>query len=78
MALLARALARHHQVELIGPARGNKIWFPLEDLELPVKSFTWKRYPAFIQELRRMIRHIDGDVIFACKLFPTSFGVGIL
>ncbi len=78
VALLARALARHHQVELIGPARGNKIWFPLEDLELPVKSFTWKRYPAFIPELRRMIRHIDGDVIFACKLFPTSFGVGIL
>ena len=77
-ALLARSLARHHEVELVGPAKQEEIWFPLKDLDLPIKSFPWKRYPAFIPTLRQMLKAIDGDVLFACKLRPTSFGVGLL
>lgn len=75
---MARCLARRHQVELVGPARQGRIWFPLEDLDIPIKSFPWKRYPAFIPTVRQMLRAIDGDVVFACKLRPTSFGVGLL
>jgi glycosyltransferase involved in cell wall biosynthesis len=77
-ALLARALARHHDVELVGPARQGKIWYPLKDLDIPIKSFPWKRYPAFVPTIRQMLRAIDGDVVFACKPMPTSFGVGLL
>lgn len=77
-ALLARCLARRHQVELVGPAKQGRIWFPLEDLDVPIKSFPWKRYPAFIPTVRQMLRAIDGDVVFACKLRPSSFGVGLL
>ncbi|GJL79624.1 MAG: hypothetical protein NPINA01_26130 [Nitrospinaceae bacterium] len=77
-ALLARALARHHQVEIIGPAKQGKIWFPLQNLDIPIKSFPWKRYPAFLPTLRQMMRAIDGDVVFASKPRPTSFGVGLL
>jgi glycosyltransferase involved in cell wall biosynthesis len=77
-ALLARTLARHHEVELVGPLKQGKIWFPLEDLDLPIKTFPWKRYPAFVPTIREMTRVIDGDVLFACKLRPTSFGVGLL
>jgi glycosyltransferase involved in cell wall biosynthesis len=77
-ALLARALARHHDVELVGPARQGTIWYPLKDLDIPIKSFPWKRYPAFVPTIRQMLRAIDGDVVFACKPMPTSFGVGLL
>jgi glycosyltransferase involved in cell wall biosynthesis len=77
-ALLARTLARHHPVELVGPAKQGTVWYPLKDLDLPVKSFPWKRYPAFVPIIRQMMRVIDGDVLFACKLRPTSFGVGLL
>lgn len=77
-ALLARALARHHEVELVGPAKLGTIWYPLKDLDLPIKVFPWKRYPAFISTIRQMMRAIDGDVVFACKPMPTSFGVGLL
>jgi glycosyltransferase involved in cell wall biosynthesis len=77
-ALLARALARSHEVELIGPAKRGSIWYPLKDLDLKIKSFPWKRYPAFIPTVRRMLRAIDGDVVIACKPMPTSFGVGLL
>jgi len=77
-ALLARTLARHHRVELVGPAKQEKIWYPMQDLDLPVKSFPWKRYPAFVPTLRQILRAIDGDILFACKLRPTSFGVGLL
>ncbi len=77
-ALLARTLARHHEVELVGPAKQGRIWYPLEDLDLPIKTFPWKRYPAFAPTVRQMMRVLDGDVLFACKLRPTSFGVGLL
>jgi len=76
--LLARTLARHHEVELVGPTKQGKIWYPLQDLDLPIKSFPWKRYPAFVPTIRQMIQAIDGDVLFACKPRPTSFGVGLL
>lgn len=77
-ALLARTLARHHPVTLVGPAKQKTIWYPLRDLDLPTKTFPWKRYPAFVSVIRQMMRAMDGDVLFACKLRPTSFGVGLL
>lgn len=77
-ALLARTLARHHPVTLIGPAKQETIWYPLRDLDLPAKTFPWKRYPAFVSVIRQMMRAMNGDVLFACKLRPTSFGVGLL
>jgi glycosyltransferase involved in cell wall biosynthesis len=76
-ALLARTLARHHQVELLGPQKQGTTWYPLRDLDLSIKTFPWKRYPAFVPTIRQMMRAIDGDVLFACKLRPTSFGVGL-
>ena len=78
VAILAKTLARHHQVELVGPAKQGKIWYPLQDLDLPIKSFPWNRYPAFVPTIRQMMLAIDGDVLFACKLRPTSFGVGLM
>ncbi|VAX32290.1 hypothetical protein MNBD_NITROSPINAE05-1042 [hydrothermal vent metagenome] len=77
-ALLAGALARHHAVTLVGPKKQATVWYPLRHLDLPYKIFPWKRYPAFIPVIRQMMKAMDGDVLFACKLRPTSFGIGLL
>ncbi|MEC7641056.1 MAG: glycosyltransferase family 4 protein [Nitrospinota bacterium] len=77
-ALLAEALAKHHTVELLGPARQGRLWPPMENISIPVKLFPWQRYPQFIITTRKILKAIDGDVIFACKLRPTSFGLGLL
>jgi glycosyltransferase involved in cell wall biosynthesis len=77
-ALLAQALARNHRVEILGPTRTGEVWPPMRRLDIPIKAYPWKRYPGFLPVLNRMVRDIDGDVVFACKLRPTSFGVGVL
>lgn len=77
-ALLASGLVRHHEVELVGPMKGNALWFPLKDLNLAVKPFPWRRLPRFVGTVREMMRSIRTDLLFACKLRPTSFGVGVL
>ena len=50
----------------------------MENTKLPVKLFPWKRYPAFLGTIRKILREIDGDVLYACKARPTSFGIGLL
>ena len=77
-ALLAQALSGHYEVELIGTAKRNEIWYPLKESSLPVRQFPWKRYPAFLCTLREILKAADGDVLFACKLRPASFGIALL
>jgi glycosyltransferase involved in cell wall biosynthesis len=77
-ALLAQVLSRRHQVELVGSSRDGSIWFPLKDLDIPIRIFPWSRLPKFASTARRMVESIDADLLFACKLWPTSFGVGLL
>lgn len=77
-ALLARALAGHHEVELVGPMKGGAVWFPLRETDLTVKPYPWQRLPRFAGTVRKMLSDIDADLLFACKLRPTSFGVGVL
>ena len=76
--LLAQALSGFCDVEIVGPSRKGDIWFPLRQTSFPVKSFEWKRYPFFVPVIQRMLKEIDGDVILASKLMPTSFGIGLL
>lgn len=77
-ALLAQALSGHYEVELVGPAKSNAVWAPLKDSNLPIKLFPWKRYPAFFSTIRDILKAADGDILFACKLRPTSFGIALL
>ena len=77
-AILAKALSKHYSVELIGPAKQTRLWPPLQDLDLPIKRFPWKRFPVFSLVVRDMIDTLDGDILFACKPRFTSFGVGLL
>ena len=76
--LLAMALASKHDVEIIGPSKSGDIWFPLKDMDIPIRSYPWKRYPFFVSTIRKMIKEIDADIMIACKLRPTSFGIALI
>ena len=75
--LLAKALSKFYDVEIIGASRRGDIWSPMEQIGIPVKKFTWKRYPEFFSIKKNILDAIDGDVIVASKLMPTSFGIGL-
>ena len=76
--LMAMALASKHEVEIIGPSKSGDIWFPLKDMDIPIRTYPWKRYPFFISTIRKMIKGMNADVIIACKLRPTSFGIALI
>ena len=75
--LLAKALSASYDVEIIGTSRKGGIWTPMADSEIPVKEFLWGRYPKFSTIKNNILDSIDGDVILASKLMPTSFGIGL-
>ena len=75
--LLARALSRFYDVEIIGPSRSGGIWAPMAKIGVAVNKFEWRRYPEFFKIKKNIIDAIDGDVILASKLMPTSFGIGL-
>ena len=72
------ALTSRYKVEIIGPSRSGDIWFPMKDMDIPIRSYPWKRYPFFISTIRKMIKDIDADILIACKLRPTSFGIALI
>lgn len=75
--LLAKALSKFYDVEIVGPSRNGQIWAPMDQMDILVKKFTWRRYPGFFHITKIMLNAIEGDVILASKLMPTSFGIGL-
>ena len=75
--LLAIALSKIYDVEIIGPSKREKIWAPMAQIDIPIKKFVWERYPGFHRIKKNIMDVIDGDVILASKLMPTSFGIGL-
>ena len=76
--LLARLLASRFDVEVIGPQFGDAIWRPLADGPIPHRGVRARHYPGFARALPDLLRLIDGDVIYASKPRPGSFGLGLL
>jgi glycosyltransferase involved in cell wall biosynthesis len=77
-ALLASALAEQHEVEIIGTSKKGDIWYPMRNIEIPIRIYPWRRYPAFISTIYKMVKEMDADIFIACKLRPTSFGIALL
>ena len=75
--LLAQAISRFCDVEIIGPSRRGGIWAPMSQIEIPVKKFEWRRYPDFSRIRKNILDAIDGEIVLASKLMPTSFGIGL-
>ena len=76
--LLARLLAPRYETHVVGPRFGPEIWRPARDGDVSYRAVSGGRYPAFVRRLSALVDMINGDVIYASKLRPTSYGLGLL
>ncbi len=76
--ILARVLSRKYEVEVIGPAFDKGVWPPCDTGEFDYKLVPGRMYPLFLKDIREILKLISGDVIYASKLLPTSFGIALL
>lgn len=77
---LASILLRDYEVELIttvapGQEPPEKYY---SDLPLTIHSIPAQPYPHFFKMIRQIRKVISGDIIYAMKLRPTSYGIGLL
>src|SRR5436309_13552631 len=76
--LLARLLAPRYDVEVVGPQFGRDLWKPAQAGPIAHRGVRGARYPVLAARLPALLRLVDGEVIYASKPRPTSFGVGLL
>jgi glycosyltransferase involved in cell wall biosynthesis len=79
--LLARLLASRWEVEVVGPRFGASVWRPALGgavAHVPVAVGDARRYPRFAALWRELLARADGDVLYASKPRPTSYGAALL
>ena len=76
--LLARLLAPRYDVDVVGPQFADTPWRPVAGSPIPHRGVRARRYPGFARIVPELLRLVDGDVIYASKPRPTSFGLGLL
>jgi glycosyltransferase involved in cell wall biosynthesis len=76
--LLAQALQKLGcRVKLVGFCFGEDAAIASTP-ELPVVAIPGRPYPGFVRSVQQLIKQIDGDLIYAYKPKPTSFGTALL
>ncbi|MBD2362983.1 glycosyltransferase family 4 protein [Anabaena minutissima FACHB-250] len=76
--LLAQILKfLEHQVEIIGFLYGKEL-YAIPPNEITVIPISGTNYPNFFGSAQKLLQKIDGDIIYAVKPKPTSFGVSLL
>lgn len=76
--LLAQALQKlNYQVEILGIAFDSD-GKTLSSSRVPIISFPSQYYSGFVEAGKQLLSRIDGDIIYAVKLKPSSFGLSIL
>jgi glycosyltransferase involved in cell wall biosynthesis len=76
--LLAQVLrSLNHDVEILGFLFGEKI-YPEPPADLSIVCLPGSHYPKFFSSVKQLLSKIDGDVIYAVKPKPASFGVALL
>lgn len=75
---LAQALAPACQVEIVGPTFGRGVWKPCRGGEFPYRTLAGARYPWFGWQALRLTSLARGDLLYAVKPRPTSFGLALL
>ncbi|GAB1542276.1 hypothetical protein NUACC21_49500 [Scytonema sp. NUACC21] len=76
--LLAQVLQKlNYQVEIVGFLFGKELYV-MPPSGIPVSSVTGKNYPNFFTSARKLLQKLDGDIIYAVKPKPTSFGLSLI
>ncbi|MGH7313090.1 MAG: glycosyltransferase family 4 protein [Candidatus Rokuibacteriota bacterium] len=76
--LLARLLAPRYEVSVVGPQFGPRPWSPVTGGTIDYRAVPAHRYPAFAADVRALLDRIDGDVLYASKPRPSSYGLALL
>jgi glycosyltransferase involved in cell wall biosynthesis len=76
--LLARLLAPRYQVTVVGPQFGPAPWAPLTGSPVEHRSIAARRYPRFLADAQALLPLVDGDVLYASKPRPSSYGLGLV
>ncbi|MEW5760217.1 MAG: glycosyltransferase family 4 protein [Candidatus Thermoplasmatota archaeon] len=79
--MLSEMLCTKHDIEIIGPIFGDDVWLPLKNMgreKLRYKAIKSLGYPWFYSTIKKLVGSIDGDVVYASKPRPSSFGIGII
>lgn len=76
--LLAQVLRKlNYQVEIVGFLFGDD-FYTIPPSDIPVVAIAGKNYPQFFGLARELLQKLDGDLLYAVKPKPTSFGVGLI
>lgn len=76
--LLAQALRKlDYEVEMLGVAFGEKAE-AIDNSEIPIVAFPCNYHSGFFSAASQVIKKIDGDIIYAVKLKPSSFGIALV
>ncbi|MBD2243758.1 glycosyltransferase family 4 protein [Nostoc sp. FACHB-888] len=76
--LLAQVLKKiDYQVEIVGFLFGQEL-YAIPPKGIPVVAIDGKNYPEFFTSAKKLWQKLDGDIIYAVKPKPTSFGVPLL
>ena len=75
--ILAHALERNYEVEIVGPMPTGRLWAPCDTKEFEIKALLGPFRPGFTS-FNRLARLIAGDVIYAVKPLLASYGTALL
>ncbi|WP_017654609.1 glycosyltransferase family 4 protein [Fortiea contorta] len=76
--LLQKALNKlGHQVDIIGFLFGNELYRAIPH-DAKIHAIKGSTYPSFFLSVSKILQLINGDIIYAIKPQPASFGVGLL
>ncbi|BAZ68722.1 MAG: glycosyltransferase family 4 protein [Pelatocladus maniniholoensis HA4357-MV3] len=76
--LLQKALLKlGFEVEILGFLFGKELYAAIPD-DTKIYIIEGKKYPDFFKSIGQILKHIDGDIIYAIKPQPASFGVALL
>ena len=76
--LLGQVLKKlNYEVEAIGFQFGQEL-YAIPPQGFSVDAVTGEQYPAFLGAAQKLLKKIDGDIIYAVKPKPTSFGLSLL
>lgn len=76
--LLADLLEPNHDVEIIGPKFGEKIWPPVSNERNYVSIESSPLLHRFPFAATKLLNEIDGDLIIASKPRTSSYGLGMI
>ena len=76
--LIAQVLQQLNcQVTVYGPIFGWEI-YPTPPGNIAVVSVKGNNYPQFFGQIKTLLDRLSGEIIYAVKPRPTSFGIGLL